>query len=185
MPLPLDPSPSSHAPIAAVNGANVTNGFSSTSSPPADPSSLPPEALELATRLFNAARAGDVAMFQQAIPAGLPVNLTNDKGDTVLMLAAYHTHPSLVQFLLSQSADPNTLNERGQSPLAGAIFKAAGAPGAAGSAATAHDEGTSEADQVVQLLLDAGADVDKGQPSARESVEMFRVERWRRRICGG
>lgn len=101
------------------------------------------------------------------------------------MLAAYHTHPSLVQFLLSQSADPNTLNERGQSPLAGAIFKAAGAPGAAGSAATAHDEGTSEADQVVQLLLDAGADVDKGQPSARESVEMFRVERWRRRICGG
>ncbi|KAL8661053.1 MAG: hypothetical protein Q9202_005984 [Teloschistes flavicans] len=185
MPLPLDPAPSSHAPNAVINGANVANGTSSTSSPLADPLSLPREALDLATRLFNAARIGDVAIFQQAIPAGLPVNLTNDKGDTLLMLAAYHTHPFLVRFLLSQNADPNTLNERGQSPLAGAVFKAAGAPGAAGSVATTTDEGMNQADQVVQLLLDAGADVDKGRPSARESVEMFRVERWKRTICGG
>ena len=35
------------------------------------------------------------------------------------------------------------------------------------------------------MLLEAGADVDKGRPSARGSVEMFRVERWRGRICGG
>lgn len=103
------------------------------------------------------------------------------------MLASYHTHPSLVSFLLSRGADPNTLNERGQSPLAGAVFKAAGAPGGSGAASAPEggEEGMGEADRVVGLLLDAGADVDKGRPSARESVEVFRVERWRGRICGG
>lgn len=104
------------------------------------------------------------------------------------MLASYHTHPALVSYLLSHGADPNTLNDRGQSPLAGAIFKAAGAPGGSGAASApgaeedeerSTDEGQSDADQVVQLLLNAGADVDKGRPSARDSVEMFRVERWR------
>ncbi|KAL8944971.1 MAG: hypothetical protein Q9216_000132, partial [Gyalolechia sp. 2 TL-2023] len=144
--------------------------------------------IDLATRLFNAARAGDIPIFEQAIPAGLPVNLTNDKGDTLLMLASYHTHPDLVSFLLSRGADPNTLNERGQSPLAGAVFKAAGAPGRSSSASEGgggEDDGINEADRVVGMLLDAGADVHKGRPSARESVEVFRVERWRGRICGG
>lgn len=107
------------------------------------------------------------------------------------MLASYHTHPSLVSYLLSHGADPNTLNDRGQSPLAGAIFKAAGAPGGHGAASAPgsaddedrnEDEGQSEADQVIQVLLEAGADMDKGRPSARESVEMFRVERWRSRF---
>ncbi|CAO1602341.1 hypothetical protein XANCAGTX0491_005957 [Xanthoria calcicola] len=148
---------------------------------------LPPEALDLATRFFNAARTGDLAIFQQAIPAGLPVNLTNDKGDTLLMLASYHTHPTLVRYLLSQNADPDTLNERGQSPLAGAVFKAAGGvPGISQQQdGNGNGDGGGEADVVVEMLLEAGADVDKGRPSARESVEMFRVERWRGRICGG
>ncbi len=39
------------------------------------------------------------------------------------MLAAYHGHPKIVQLLLEYGADPNRLNDRGQSPLAGAIFK--------------------------------------------------------------
>ncbi|KAI4206972.1 MAG: hypothetical protein LQ346_000804 [Caloplaca aetnensis] len=146
---------------------------------------LTPEAIDLATRLFNAARAGELPIFEQALPAGLPINLTNDQGDTILMLASYHTHPELVSYLLSHGADPNTLNERGQSPLAGAIFKAAGAPAGSGAArapGAEDNEGQSDADQVVQLLLDAGADVDKGRPSARDSVEMFRVERLRERV---
>lgn len=103
------------------------------------------------------------------------------------MLASYHTHPSLVRYLLSQNADPDTLNERGQSPLAGAVFKAAGGvPGVSGQQdGNGNADGGGEADVVVEMLLEAGADVDKGRPSARESVEMFRVERWRGRICGG
>jgi hypothetical protein len=39
------------------------------------------------------------------------------------MLASYHGHVDLVKLLLRHGADPNRLNDRGQSPLAGAVFK--------------------------------------------------------------
>lgn len=39
------------------------------------------------------------------------------------MLAAYHGHADLVKFLIQHGADPNRLNDRLQSPLAGAVFK--------------------------------------------------------------
>jgi ankyrin repeat protein len=39
------------------------------------------------------------------------------------MLAAYHGHAPLVKLLIQHGADPNCLNDRGQSPLAGAVFK--------------------------------------------------------------
>ena len=42
---------------------------------------LPPDTLDFAQRMFNAARAGDSSLLLSAIDAGLPVNLTNDKGD--------------------------------------------------------------------------------------------------------
>lgn len=40
-----------------------------------------------------------------------------------LMLAAYHGHAELVALMLQHGADPDRLNDRGQSPLAGAVFK--------------------------------------------------------------
>lgn len=48
---------------------------------------LPPEALALATRMFSAARNGDeqsIALLTAALARGLPPNLTNDKGDTLV-----------------------------------------------------------------------------------------------------
>lgn len=39
------------------------------------------------------------------------------------MLAAYHGHNQLVKFLIEHGADSNRLNDRQQSPLAGAVFK--------------------------------------------------------------
>lgn len=51
---------------------------------PAAAPSLPPEAIELASRMYNAARQGDKELLTQAITAGLPPNLTNDKGDTLV-----------------------------------------------------------------------------------------------------
>ncbi|KAG7122796.1 putative ankyrin repeat protein like [Verticillium longisporum] len=64
-----------------------------------DPSAttLPPEAIELAGRMYDAARSGDATVFAQALPAGLPVNMTNEKGDSLLMLAAYYGHAELVK----------------------------------------------------------------------------------------
>ena len=39
------------------------------------------------------------------------------------MLASYHGHVALTRLLLEHGADPNILNDKGQSPLAGAVFK--------------------------------------------------------------
>lgn len=43
---------------------------------------LPPEAIAFATRMYDAARSGRMDVFQQALPAGLPANMTNEKGDS-------------------------------------------------------------------------------------------------------
>lgn len=45
--------------------------------------SLPPATLEFAHRMFDAAREGNSELLLAAIDAGLPVNLTNDKGKRV------------------------------------------------------------------------------------------------------
>lgn len=45
---------------------------------------IPPELSAFATRMYNAARQGQLDVFQQALPAGLPANLTNDKGDSLV-----------------------------------------------------------------------------------------------------
>lgn len=39
------------------------------------------------------------------------------------MLASYHGHAPLVKLLIQHGADPNKVNDRGQTPLAGAVFK--------------------------------------------------------------
>lgn len=129
---------------------------------------LPPAAIELATKLFDAARTGDTNTLQTYIRAGIPPNMTNHKGDTLLMLAAYHGHAQTVSLLLSLGADPDVLNDRGQSPIAGAVFKA-------------HDD-------VVKVLyegVDMGAgdgrrskkaDLYHGQPNAVDSARMFKQE---------
>lgn len=51
-------------------------------------SSLPPEAIAFATRMYDAARQGNTDLLQQAIDAGLPPNLTNEKGDTLVRFSS-------------------------------------------------------------------------------------------------
>jgi ankyrin repeat protein len=113
----------------------------------------PDEVVELATRLFGYARTGATKPLTDYLAAGVPPNLTNETGDTLIMLAAYHGHPDTVRALLSAGADPNRPNDRGQTPLAGAVFKG-------------------EAD-VVKALVDGGADPTAGQPSAVDTAGMF------------
>lgn len=127
-------------------------------SAPQSASSLPPEALDLATKLFDFARAGSTSELSQYLTAGIPPNLTNSKGDTLLMLAAYHGHPETVKMLLEKGADPNTLNDRGQSPLAGAVFKGS--------------------DEVVKVLFEGGGKADVGHPNAVDSARMFKKEQY-------
>lgn len=124
--------------------------------------------------MFEAAREGTPAILLAAVDAGLPVNLTNDKGtmnnpvvqenahlcldgrplgNTLLMLAAYAGHTELTRELLQRGADPNRLNDMGQSMIAGAVFKG-------------HDE-------IVRVLVEKGADPRIGTPNAIQTAHMF------------
>ena len=114
---------------------------------------LEPEVLDLASRIFDMARNGDAATLAAYLDAGVPVNLTNTNGDTLVMLAAYYGHESAVAALIERGADVDRHNNRGQTPLAGAVFK---------------NETT-----IMELLLRAGADPLAGSPSALETARFF------------
>jgi len=114
------------------------------------------EMLQFAAKVFNLARQGDTATLAAYVDAGVPANLCNDKGDTLVMLAAYHGHPQAVSALLERGADPGRPNDRGQTPLAGAVFKGERA--------------------VIDALLDGGADPTAGIPSAVETARMFGLD---------
>ncbi|WP_040720428.1 ankyrin repeat domain-containing protein [Nocardia veterana] len=118
-----------------------------------DTDGVDPDLVELATKIFELARTGEAATLAAYIDAGVPVNLSNDNGDTLLMLAAYHGHQGAVDALLERGADPNRANDRGQTPAAGAVFKGE--------------------NDILKSLLAAGADPDAGTPSARDAASMF------------
>jgi ankyrin repeat protein len=111
------------------------------------------ETLAFAQSLFAMARQGEAARLAQYLDAGLSPDLTNDKGDTLLILAAYHCHEETVRTLLAAGADHSRANDRGQTALASAVFR--------------------QSTATVQALLDAGADPDAGGPTAVELACFF------------
>jgi len=124
-----------------------------TTAPKSDVDSLPGETLDFASKMFDAARDGNSELILAAVDAGLPPNLTNAKGNTLLMLAAYAGHKDISEALLKKGADPNRLNDLGQSIIAGAVFKGY--------------------DEVVKLLAANGADPRSGTPTAIQTAHMF------------
>lgn len=58
---------------------------------------LTEEELTVLRSMFDLARSGDTGLLTEAIDAGIPVNLTNSAGDSLLILAAYHGHPDTVR----------------------------------------------------------------------------------------
>lgn len=112
-----------------------------------------PEVIELASKVFDLARTGDAETLAAYLDAGVPANLTNDRGDSLVMLAAYHGHADAVTALLARGADADRANDRGQTPLAGAVFKGE--------------------DAVVRALLTGGANPEAGTPSAVDTARMF------------
>lgn len=114
---------------------------------------LDPRLVEVAEACFTFAREGDAVRLAAYVDHGVPVDLRNGSGDSLLMLAAYHGREEAVAALLARGADPDLRNDRDQSPLAGAIFKGE--------------------DAIATALLAAGADPDAGTPSARATAAMF------------
>lgn len=120
------------------------------------PPPLTDEQLEYLNSLFDLARNGQTAELLTSVDHGIPVDLTDHKGDTLLILATYNGHPDLVDELIRRNADVHRLNARGQSALTCAVF--------------VQDE------RSVRSLLAAGADPDAGAQSPRAVVEMFNLE---------
>ncbi|MEV6232872.1 ankyrin repeat domain-containing protein [Saccharopolyspora shandongensis] len=115
---------------------------------------LTPEQAERVVAIaMDLAREGETAQLAEFVDHGLPVDVADQGGNTLLMLAAYHGHAGTVRALLDRGANPDLRNERDQAPIAGALFKGA--------------------DEVVAVLREAGADLDAGTPSARAAATMF------------
>ncbi|WP_228387681.1 MULTISPECIES: ankyrin repeat domain-containing protein [unclassified Nocardioides] len=111
------------------------------------------EMIKVALELFDAARDGQTARVLAYVDAGVPVDLTDHQGNTLLLLAAYHGHASLVDGLAERGAGVDTANDRDQVAIAGALFKGY--------------------DDVTAVLLRHGASLDVGTPTGRDAAEMF------------
>lgn len=106
-----------------------------------------------AGHLFDLARQGSTEELAAFVDAGVPVDLTNTAGDTLLLLAAYYAHGETVAALIERGADHSRLNDKGQTALAAAVFK--------------------QAADAVRHLLAAGADPDLGEMTARMTADFF------------
>jgi ankyrin repeat protein len=106
-----------------------------------------------AGHLFDLARSGSTEELAAFIDAGVPVDLTNTAGDTLLLLAAYYAHADTVAALLLRGADHSRVNDKGQTALAAAVFK--------------------QSAETVSQLLAAGADPDLGEMTARMTAQFF------------
>ncbi len=117
---------------------------------------IDPGVIELAGRIFDLARFGHTEELAAYLDAGVPADLTNDKGDTLLILAAYHAHPDTVAALLDRGADHSRVNDRGQTALGAAVFR--------------------RSRESVTLLLEHGADPHAGGRSAVEIAAFFELD---------
>jgi ankyrin repeat protein len=126
---------------------------SSTSSPqPANAPMTAEEQAEFARQVFDLARSGNALMLRRLLEHGVPADLRNQNGDTLIMLAAYHGHLDVVRVLLDHHANPELANDRGQTPLAGAVFK-----------------GYLD---IIRLMLERGAQVDGASPDGKTPLMM-------------
>jgi ankyrin repeat protein len=115
--------------------------------------SLTQEEVQFLLDVVDLARGGRTDELEPLLNAGVPVNLTNGAGDSLLILAAYHRHPGTVSMLLAHGADTERENDRGQTALGAAVFR--------------------QSAEMVSMLLAAGADPAGGPRSALELAEFF------------
>lgn len=120
------------------------------------PPQLTDEELAYASSLFDAARNGDTGYLRDAVTAGVPVNLTNDKGDTLLNLAAYLENEDTVAMLLDAGADTERVSSMGFTALVCAVFRG-------------HEP-------ITRRLLEAGAGQATGNQHAQDVAKVFGQE---------
>src|SRR6185312_8950743 len=84
---------------------------------------LTDEELAFLHSTFDLARQGEAAKLLALIEQGLPADLTDHKGDTLLILASYNGHNDLARALVERGATVDRLNDKGQSALTCAVFR--------------------------------------------------------------
>lgn len=109
--------------------------------------------LEVIEGTFDLARQGRTGPLGEMIDAGVPVDVRNPRGDTLLIVATYAERLETVKDLVRRGADLNAVNANGQTALACAVFR--------------------RNEQLLRLLLDAGADQDAGAHTARQIADQF------------
>ncbi len=113
----------------------------------------PEQTARISVLAADLAREGRTEELLEFLDHGLPVDTPTATGDSLLMIAAYRGHFGTVDALLVRGADVDLRNDRDQSVVAGALFKGE--------------------EEIVRRLIEAGADLDAGTPSARETAQMF------------
>jgi len=116
---------------------------------------IDPRVVQPAGPMFDLARGGHTDEVAASVDAGAPADLTNDEGDTPLILAACHGHPGTVGATLARGADHFRADDREPTALAAAVLRQ--------SADTAS------------MLLAVAADPDAGGPSARATAMSFEL----------
>ena len=104
---------------------------------------------------FDLARQGRVGPLGEMIDAGVPIDVRNARGDTLLIVATYAEQPEVVADLLRRGADKDAVNVNGQTAVACAVFR--------------------RSEPLLRRLLDAGADQDAGAHTAREVADQFQL----------
>jgi uncharacterized protein len=117
---------------------------------------LSDDELEFLRGVLDMAREGRTDELASTIDRGVPVNLTGASGDSLLILAAYHGHPGTVRMLLAHGADPDRVNDRGQTALGAAVFR--------------------RSTESTTLLLEHGANPEAGGRSAVEIAAFFDLD---------
>lgn len=117
---------------------------------------LTQDELDFLNRVFDLAREGETEQLATLLDQGVPVNLTDAKGDTLLILAAYREQPKIVSLLLERGADVDRVNDRGQTALVSAVFR--------------------NRQDIAASLLDAGADASLGSQTPAAVAKFFGID---------
>jgi len=116
-------------------------------------SAVPAPSAAVVDGVFDLARNGQTAPLGEMLDAGVPLELVNARGDSLLIVAAYAQHRDTVQELLRRGADTAVVNGMGQTAIACAVFR--------------------NNETILTDLLQAGADPSVGSPTGLQIADQF------------